>query len=101
MSLAKDFEIELYSRVDEVLHYLWDPIGVAGSPGARDEYYSYLPKIYEYVLGNSEDAIADELYRIEKEMMGLESKKENCRKTAITLIEWKNSLERKYKNLSI
>ena len=32
---------ELYRRVDEVLHYLWDPIGVAGIPEARDEYYGY------------------------------------------------------------
>ena len=38
-------EIELYKRVDEVLHYLWDPIGVAEEPWARDEYYSYLPKM--------------------------------------------------------
>jgi hypothetical protein len=30
---------ELYKRVDEVLHYVWDSIGVAGEPHARDEYY--------------------------------------------------------------
>jgi hypothetical protein len=27
--------------VDEVLHYLWDPIGINGIPEARDEYTSY------------------------------------------------------------
>ena len=37
---------ELYRRVDEVLHYIWDPIGVAGAPMARDEYYAYLPQIF-------------------------------------------------------
>ena len=39
-------QMELYRRVDEVLHYLWDPIGVAGAPEARDEYYSYLPHVF-------------------------------------------------------
>jgi len=38
-------ENELRQRTDEVLHYLWDPIGVAGAPGARDEYWSYLPPL--------------------------------------------------------
>jgi hypothetical protein len=32
---------ELLTRVDEVLHYLWDPIGVSDIPEARDEYSSY------------------------------------------------------------
>jgi hypothetical protein len=37
---------ELYRRTDEVLHYIWDPIGVAGVPEARDEYDSYLPHAF-------------------------------------------------------
>lgn len=37
-----DDGLELYRRVDEVLFYVWDPIGVANSPAARDEYYGYL-----------------------------------------------------------
>ena len=36
---------ELYGRVGEVLHYLWDPIGVSGVPQARDEYDSYVPQV--------------------------------------------------------
>jgi hypothetical protein len=28
----------LLSRVEEILHYMWDPIAVAGEPQARDEY---------------------------------------------------------------
>jgi hypothetical protein len=35
---------ELYRRIDEVVHYLWDPIGVSDVPEARDEYHSYLPE---------------------------------------------------------
>ncbi len=34
-----DTELELYRRVDEVLYYVWDPIGVASSPAA----HGYLP----------------------------------------------------------
>ena len=41
---------ELYRRCDEVLHYLWDPIGVKGCPGARDEYDSYVPQVFSLVL---------------------------------------------------
>jgi hypothetical protein len=34
-----DTELELYRRVDEVLYYVWEPIGVASSPAA----HGYLP----------------------------------------------------------
>ena len=45
---------ELYRRVDEVLHYILDPIGVSGIPQARDEYYSYLPGVFQLVKHNAE-----------------------------------------------
>ena len=37
---------ELLMRVDEVLHYLWDPIGVSDFPEARDEYTSYAGVVF-------------------------------------------------------
>lgn len=36
---------ELQRRVDEVLFYVWDPIGVSDEPFARGEYESYVPGI--------------------------------------------------------
>ena len=27
---------ELLKRIDEIMHYIWDPIGVFGVPSARD-----------------------------------------------------------------
>jgi hypothetical protein len=36
---------EFNRRADEVLHYLWDPIGVAGEVMACDEYMGYVPKL--------------------------------------------------------
>jgi len=52
-------ELKLYGQVDEILHYMWDPIGVAGVTQARDEYYSYLPQVFQLVLKNeSKEKIA-------------------------------------------
>ncbi len=38
---------EISRRVGEILHYIWDPIGVRGAPKARDEYDSYVSPILE------------------------------------------------------
>lgn len=43
-------QARLYQRVDELLHYVWDPIGVAGTPEARDEYQSYLPRVFKMIV---------------------------------------------------
>jgi hypothetical protein len=51
-------QIELYRRVDEVLHYVWDPIGVAGTPEARDEYDAYLPYVFSLL---HRDASSEEI----------------------------------------
>lgn len=42
----------LYQRVDELLHYIWDPMGVAGRPEARDEYQNYLPRVFRMIVEN-------------------------------------------------
>jgi hypothetical protein len=40
-----DKDQELMIAIDEVVHYLWDPIGIAWLPEARDEYKGYIPKL--------------------------------------------------------
>ena len=63
---------ELYRRVDEVLSYLWDPIGVAGIPGARDEYHGYLPHVFSMLVnGSAAGAIADYLNQVVGDRMGM------------------------------
>ncbi len=57
-------ELELYRRTDEVLHYLWDPIGVAGIPEARDEYHSYLPVVFSLVEKRDASAICAYLFHV-------------------------------------
>jgi hypothetical protein len=46
-------QLELYRRTDEILHYIWDPIGIGGSPGARDEYDDYLGHVFTLVNSGS------------------------------------------------
>jgi hypothetical protein len=64
-------EMELYKRIDEILHYIWDPCGIEGALQARDEYNSYLPQVFQLVLKkSSQKKIADHLLEIEVNMMG-------------------------------
>jgi len=48
-------EKELYRRTDEILHYLWDPIGVSDIAQARDEYYSYLPRVFSRLIEDAKE----------------------------------------------
>jgi hypothetical protein len=83
-------ENELYKRCDEVLHYLWDPIGVADAPGARDEYHSYLPEVFALVRNEAERSeIEAYLVAVETESMGLPPDRERARSAAATLLEWR------------
>lgn len=83
-------EAELYRRCDEILHYIWDPIGVAGAPGARDEYQSYLPFVVDLLRrGEDASAIATYLLRIEQEAIGLGGNRRLARRAAARLVEWR------------
>jgi len=83
-------ELALYRAVDEVLHYVWDPIGVAGAPQARDEYYGYLPNVYALVKdGRDADTIARYLTKAAVEAMGLSENSEHDLKVARVLVEWR------------
>lgn len=67
-------ELEIYRRVDEVLHYLWDPIGVAGTPECRNEYQSYLPQVYSMLMAKKPASeIAGHIANVASESMGLRS----------------------------
>lgn len=62
------FHTALHRHTDEVLHYLWDPIGISDIPQARDEYTSYVPKVVEKLLnGDDAEAIARHLDTISDE----------------------------------
>ena len=83
-------EKELYRRTDEILHYLWDPIGVSDVPQARDEYHSYLPNVYARLIKNpKENEIVEYLTTVEAESMGLTPNLEKALNVAQVLIETK------------
>jgi len=88
---------ELYRAVDEVLHYVWDPIGVAGVPQARDEYYSYLPQVFRRIKeGAAATEIADYLSKMSTEYMGLSENRSQDLKVAEILLEWKAAIDEKH-----
>ena len=66
--------LALYNRLDEILWKDWDPIGVSGVEEARDEYYGYLPELFQMVLGDAPTSrIAAYLHSVATDRMGLES----------------------------
>jgi hypothetical protein len=87
-------EQEFYDAVDEVLHYIWDPIGVREIPEARDEYHAYLPQVFSLLIsGTGEDQIAHFLGRVATERMGLPARPDHDKRIANLLIHWKKAIQ--------
>lgn len=83
-------QLALYRAVDEVLHYVWDPIGVSHVPQARDEYHSYLPLVFQLLQGDSKaDEIAKYLSNVAVDRMGLSANVEHDLAVAQLLVEWR------------
>jgi len=55
-------QLELYQAIDEILWKDWDPIGVSGMDGPRDEYQMYLPQVYRLALKGDHRKIVDYLF---------------------------------------
>lgn len=86
-------EKELYRRVDEVLHYLWDPVGVSGEPFARDEYQSYVPRVFALLDEDADtDRIAGYLNEIVTKRMGLGGNADATLHVVKVLQRWKAAL---------
>jgi hypothetical protein len=84
-------DAELYRRCDEVLHYIWDPIGVVGYPAARDEYYSYLPGVFALVRAKADaEEIATHLIGIADMHMGGGVDRERAQRVAELLLDWRD-----------
>ena len=90
---TKLYENELYKRADEVLHYIWDPVGVADSAYARDEYWGYLPKVFSMLLTDEPaENIVEYLLRVESESMGLAPDQEKAKTVVGLLQEYKEKI---------
>jgi hypothetical protein len=96
------FEQALYRRTDEVLHYVWDPIGVADCPHARGEYQAYLPQVFGMLQeGKAQYEISLYLVRVEHEQMGLkttETTRANAARVAALLVGWREALASEHEN---
>jgi len=90
-------EKELYQRIDEVMHYVWDPIAVSGVPQARDEYVAYLPQVFAMLLGSKDrGTISTHLTKVEEEQMGIMPNKQKAEEVADVLLDWSAVLKQKY-----
>ncbi len=88
-------ELALYKTIDEILWNDWDPIGVNDfGEDARDEYYSYLPKVYTMVNENfSAQEIGQYLFKVEFDMMGMPSTLERCILIAEKILKEKQKIK--------
>ena len=85
---------ELRRRVDEVLFYVWDPIGVSPEPCARGEYEDYVPKLLQLVIDNTNIVpISKCLAEIARGPMGGPANLEKCDEVAELLLRHKRAIE--------
>jgi hypothetical protein len=92
--MSVDDNNELRRRIDEVLFYVWDPIGVSDEPCARGEYASYVSKALDLVEQNDDiGPISSYLADIMKSQMGLSPNKEQCDYIAKLLLKHKQAIK--------
>jgi hypothetical protein len=84
---------KLFNVIGEVLHYVWDPIGVSGMPQARDEYSGYVGSIYSLLRSGAEGSeISAHLQHLANEHMGLPDRQEQSDAAASLLTSWRDFL---------
>lgn len=83
----------LLRRIDEILFYLWDPIGVNEESCVREEYSSYALSIFNLVLLEDLEKIVDKLSEIETSQMGLIMNRVKNRAIAERLIRDKHAID--------
>ena len=86
-------DAELYKRVDEIAHYIWDPIGVRDIAQARDEYHGYLPGLYGRVKAGDLDQIIDYMRWVVTENMGMSFDQSSAKNAARVMLDWKDKIE--------
>ena len=80
--LPRAEEMLQYQKIDDILWYDWDPIGI-NDIAPRDEYQSYTPQIFNLLkTEKNREAIVEALSKIETGNMGLAGNMEKCLKIA-------------------
>ncbi len=85
---------ELERRVDEVLFYMWDPLGFKDEPYCRNEYRSYVQEVFS-CLEQSKSSIEVEnlLIDIVENRMGLIISREIARHVGKILHRYKKLID--------
>ena len=82
---------DINRAVDEILHYVWDPIGVAGVPQARDEYAAYVPQVVALLArGISGGELSLWLQGLAEEHIGTGRRPERADEASLALVDWQN-----------
>jgi hypothetical protein len=93
MNKITNQEKELIKRINEVLFYVWDPVGVYTEPEARDEYDSYVPQVFSLLKqSNPSENLKKYLFDIAKKEIASEITEDNLKKVVELLINWKEVL---------
>ena len=81
---------KLFDRIDEVLHYIWDPMGAAYEPSERDEYFAYVQGCFSVLKSCGEDPIKISTYLSEarEKNMGMPENRTNDLAVAELIIKW-------------
>lgn len=80
---------ELWRRVCEIVHCVWDPIGVCELPEAHDEYSGYLIAIYGFVKAGDSAGMLEYLRWAEETRMGLAFNDEKAGRVVSALLRWR------------
>lgn len=85
---------ELERRVDEVLFYIWDPLGFKYEPFARNEYRSYVSEVLDYLENErSAEELAELLSNIVNTRMGIEFNSKIALTVGAMLVRHKSAIE--------
>ena len=85
----------LQRAVSEVLHYVWDPIGVAARPEARNEYDGYVEGVCALLWrGTDVDGLVAYLVDIADTSMGLAGTHARADRAANILLTWRDIVTR-------
>ena len=78
---------EIFNKIDKILWNDWNPIEI-NKMAPRDEYRGYVLEIYKMVQENkTEIVIAEKLYNIEKETIGLKENLNHCKYIANKILK--------------
>jgi hypothetical protein len=76
--------------VDEVVHYIWDPIKICGIPQTRNEYDGYVNQIYARTKAGDMEELINYLKWATEDRMGLVCDDKKNKEVADILFEWKS-----------